>query len=69
MKITSASDMNGDVLNIKTRIRTWYDRQEYTAIITGFEHYQGDVVRVVAIRDDDGTEIKTFSDAVVRFKS
>ena len=69
MKITSASDVNGDVLNIKTRIRAWFDGKEYTAVITGFEHYQGSVVRVVAIRDDDGTEVKTFSDMAVRFKS
>lgn len=68
MQITSASDMNGDVLSIKTRIKTWINKQEYTATITGFERYQGNVVRVVAILDGDGTEIKTFSDAVVRFK-
>jgi len=68
MHITSASDINGDVIRINTRIKVWYDQEEYTAVITGFEHYQGNVVRVVAIRDDDGTETKTFSDAVVRFQ-
>ena len=69
MRITSASDMNGDVLNIKTRIKTTINKREYTAVITGFEHFQGNVVRVTAILDDNGAEIKTFSDAVVRFKS
>jgi len=69
MQIISASDMNGDDIRIKTRIRAWLDSKEYTAVITGFEHYQGNVVRVVAIRDDDKTEVKTFSDAVVRFHS
>lgn len=69
MKITSASDMNGDVLNIKTQIKAWYENKEYTAVITGFEYYHGNVVRVIAIRDDDGTEARTFSDVVVRFKS
>ena len=68
MQITNASDMNGDVIAIKTRIRAWLYKKEYTAVITGFEHYQGNVVRVVAIRDDDGTEVKAFSDAVVRFR-
>ena len=69
MHITSARDMNGNVLNIKTRIKTTLNMKEYTAVIIGFEPYQGSVVRVVAMRDDDGTEVKTFSDAVVRFKS
>ncbi|HWI67243.1 MAG TPA: hypothetical protein VNS88_02490 [Nitrospiraceae bacterium] len=70
MKITRANDMNGDVLTIKTRIRGWHDNKEFTAVITGFEYYQGDdCIRVVAIRDDDGTEVKTFNDVVVRFKS
>lgn len=69
MKITSASDMNGDVLNIKTRVRMTISKREYTAVITGFEHFQGNVVRVTAILDGIGAEIKTFSDAVVRLKS
>jgi hypothetical protein len=64
-----ANDINGDVIRVGTKIKGWYDQKEYTATITGFERYQGNVVRVIAIRDDDGTEHKTFSDAVVRFKS
>ena len=66
--ITNAKDMNGDVISIRTRIKAWLNGQSYTAVITGFESYQGDVVRVVAIRDDDRTETKTFSDAVVVFR-
>jgi hypothetical protein len=69
MRITSASDMNGDVISIKTKIRLWISDGEHTAVITGFEHYQGNVVRVAAILDNDGTEVKVFSDAVIRFKS
>jgi hypothetical protein len=69
MQITSANDMNGDVVSINTRIKTTIDKQEYTAVITGFEHYQGNVVKVVAILDENGIEIVAFSDAVVRFKS
>jgi hypothetical protein len=68
MHITMASDINGDVIRIGTRIKGSYGKDEYTAVITGFEHYQGNVVRVDAIRDDDGTEIKTFSDAIVRLQ-
>jgi hypothetical protein len=69
MQITSASDINGDIIRIGTVIKIWHDQEEFTATITGFEHYQGNVVRVDATRDDDGTEFKTFSDAVTRFKS
>jgi len=68
MQITSASDINGNVIRVGTKIKAWYDKKEYTAIITGFERYHANVVTVIAIRDDDGTETKTFSDAVVRFK-
>jgi hypothetical protein len=69
MPIQNVSDMNGDVLNVGTHIRATLDKQEYTAVITGFEHFQGNVLKVIAIRDDDKTEVTTFSDAVVRFKS
>jgi hypothetical protein len=69
MHITSANDINGDVIRIGTKIKIWHDQEEFTATVTSFEHYQGNVVRVDATRDDDGTEIKTFSDAVIRFKS
>jgi hypothetical protein len=67
--ISSASDMNGDDIRINTRIRVWIEQEERTAVITGFEHYQGNVVRVDAVLDDDGTEVKTFSDAVIRYRS
>ena len=66
MQITSASDINGDVISIGTQIKGWHAKEEYTATITGFEHYYANVVRVVATRDDDGTEIKAFSDSVFR---
>jgi hypothetical protein len=66
MRITSASDMNGDVVNIGTEIKFWLDKTEYTATVTGFEHFQGNVVRVVAVLKDGGGEIKTFSDAIAR---
>jgi hypothetical protein len=69
MPIQNVSDMNGDVLNVGTHIRATLDKQEYTAVITGFERFQGNVLKVIAIRDDDKTEVTTFSDAVVRFKS
>jgi hypothetical protein len=66
MRITSASDMNGDVVSIGTEIKGWLGRKEYAAVITGFEHYQGNVVRVIAVLKDGGGEIKAFSDAIVR---
>jgi hypothetical protein len=69
MQITSANDINGDVIRVNTKIKCWHDQEEYIATITGFERYQGNVVRVNAIRDDNGTEVKMFSDSVVRFKS
>jgi len=69
MQITSASDMNGDDIRAKSKIKMWIEQKEYTAVVTGFEHYQGNIVRVVAILDDDGTEVKAFSDSVVRFRS
>jgi hypothetical protein len=69
MRITSASDMNGNAIGIKARIKYYDKRTEYTAVITGFEHYEGNVVRVTAIRDIDGTEVKLFSDSVARFRS
>jgi hypothetical protein len=69
MPITIASDMNGDAVTISTRIKVYLDGQECTAIITGFERYFGNVVKVFAIRDDDGAEVATFSDAIARFKS
>jgi hypothetical protein len=67
MRITSASDMNGDVVNIGTEIKGWLDRTEYTATVTGFESYQGNVVRVIASLKESGEEIKAFSDTIVRF--
>jgi hypothetical protein len=69
MQVTRASDMNGDDVTIGTRIKTTLDGQEYTAVITGFEHYFGNIVKVFAIIDDYGTEVATFSDAIVRFRS
>jgi hypothetical protein len=69
MQITSASDMNGDDIRAKSKIKMWIEQREYIAVVTGFEHYQGNIVRVVAILDDDGTEVKAFSDSVVRFRS
>lgn len=69
MRITSANDVNGDVIRIGTTISAWLGGKEYIAKVTGFEHYQGNVVRVTATREDDGTEIKAFSDAVARVRS
>jgi hypothetical protein len=66
MEITYCSDMNGDMIRAGTRIRAWLETEEYTAVVTSFERYQGNVVRITATRDGDGVEIKTFSDAVVR---
>lgn len=66
MKITYCSDMNGDVIRVGTQIKAWYHDQEYTARVTSFERYQGNVVRITAIRDGDGVEMKEFSDAVIR---
>jgi hypothetical protein len=69
MQVTRANDMNGDEVTISTRIKAYLEGQEYTAVITGFEQYYGNIVRITAIRDDDGTEVKAFSDAIVRFRS
>lgn len=66
MQITHCSDMNGDMIRVGTKIKAWCEAQEYTANVTGFEHYQGNVVRITATRDGDGVEMKAFSDAVVR---
>jgi hypothetical protein len=69
MRITSASDMNGDTVNIGTEIKVWLggsDYTEYVAVVTGFEHYQDNVVRVTAVLKDGGGEIKAFSDAIAR---
>jgi hypothetical protein len=57
--------MNGDMIRVGTKIKTWIGTEEYTAVVTGFEHYQGNVVRITATVDD-GFEIKTFSDSSVR---
>jgi hypothetical protein len=65
MRITSARDLNGDEIRIGSRIETFDYKERFIAVIKGFEHYQGNVVRVVATREDDSTEVKTFSDAVV----
>ena len=69
MRITSAIDLNGDEIRIGSRIEAFNLEDSFIAVIKGFERYQGNVVRVVATREDDNTEFKTFSDAVVRHVS
>ena len=70
--ITNAKDMNGDVISIRTRIKAWLNGQSYTAVITcASRATSGDVVAVVAIRDDDNNSPSGHpftSDAVVVFR-
>ena len=69
VRLNDPVDMNGDILEVGFAIIAYYDGQEYTGIITGFENFQGSIKRVVIKRDGDGVTMKSFSDAVVRDRS
>lgn len=61
-------DYHGNSLAAGDRVEGWLERVRYTATVKEVKPHHpgcGDHRHVVVIRDDDHTEVRTFSDAVV----
>jgi hypothetical protein len=62
-----ATDMNRRPLAAGTRVEAWWDGERYTGTIQQVHpHAAGDenFSRITVLRDGDGAEMETFSDAV-----
>jgi hypothetical protein len=62
----TVSDYHGNPLSEGARVEAWLDGARYTATVKEIKYPAGSGYRdIILIREDDHTEVQSFSDAVV----
>ena len=62
-----AADYDGKPLSEGDRVDAWHDGVKYSAVVKAIRDHcdgDGDFRRLILVRDDDGTEVQSFSDGV-----